>query len=247
MTPRGRRTRITGGVLRPRISLRSIFPVDQRQSHPVATSLGASTLNAIGTHYEILGVPVDASVDRIRTAYRDRARRYHPDLLRGDGADVMAAVNEAYRVLGDPGRRAAYDRALRGPRTTAAPFTAGSAADDDPPLPSTSPSPSRLMPAGPAKVPWKFMLVAAVSGSALVLAAAAFTDAPADEVPDGILRTGSCVSVEPNGDVREIACTGLGDDVVVDLVIPTDAQCPADMGSFRDRLGLGTVCIGFDR
>jgi len=64
------------------------------------------------THYERLGVARSASATEIRTAYRALARRTHPD-VNGSGVDAsMAAVNEAWRVLGDPDRRAAYDASL---------------------------------------------------------------------------------------------------------------------------------------
>ncbi len=185
-----------------------------------------------------------ATPEEIRAAYHERARRHHPDRV-GAGAhpgDVMSSVNEAYRVLCDPGRRAVYDRSLAGPTvTTADPDPASDDWTDE----WDAPAPPRhtpLSPAGPARFPWKLMLVVAAFGSAVVLVAAAFTDPPSEEPPDGILRNGSCVEIEANGDVREIACTG-SDDIVVDLVIPTDARCPADTMGYRDRLGLGTVCI----
>jgi molecular chaperone DnaJ len=101
------------------------------------------------------------------------------------------------------------------------------------------------MPAGPARIPWRMMAVMAVVGSAVILFAASFNDPPSTETPDGILRVGSCVEVEQNFDVREVSCTG-DDDLVVDLVLPTDATCPTGLGRFRDRLGLGTVCIEID-
>lgn len=86
------------------------------------------------------------------------------------------------------------------------------------------------------------MLVAAVIGSVIILIASPFNDPPSEEPPDGILRTGSCVEIESNGDAREIACTGDG-DVVVDQLIPTEARCPAGTTGHRDRLGLGIACI----
>jgi len=67
------------------------------------------------THYEVLGVHVSASRETIRQAYREQARRHHPDARntpdRGAGPDggSMAAVNAAWEVLGDPLRRRAYD------------------------------------------------------------------------------------------------------------------------------------------
>ncbi len=164
----------------------------------------------------------------------------------------MADVNEAYRVLGDPVRRLQYDRSIgrRGssPHGSAA-GTGRRSPEDDQDLvdriSSTDVAPSRLIPAGPARLPWKPMLMVAAVGSAVVLLASLFTDPPSEEVPDGILRTGSCIEIETNGDVREIACTGV-DDVVVEYLIPTDASCPGGLGAFRDRLGLGTVCIRVD-
>lgn len=71
------------------------------------------------SHYDVLGVaPADDEV-RLRQAYVALARRYHPDRAGGDAAR-MRAVNEAWAVLGDPVRRAAYDVAigLRGPAPT---------------------------------------------------------------------------------------------------------------------------------
>lgn len=53
----------------------------------------------------------DATIGEIRRAYRLRARHVHPDRTGGDAA-AMQALNEAWRVLGDPDRRRAYDRSL---------------------------------------------------------------------------------------------------------------------------------------
>lgn len=61
-------------------------------------------------YYLILGVPCDAAPGAVRSAFRDLAKRYHPD--RGVAADPRAFrdVHEAYEVLSDPARRARYDR-----------------------------------------------------------------------------------------------------------------------------------------
>lgn len=159
----------------------------------------------------------------------------------------MTAVNEAYRVLSEPGRRAVYDRALLSGGPTGTESAPDHGGDLDQPAAATVVGPhSRLSPDGPARVPWKLMLVAAAVGSALVLVTAIFNDLPSQEPPDGILRTGSCVEVEANGDVREIACTNSPADVVVSLLLPTGATCPAHLATHRDRLGLGTACLPFD-
>lgn len=60
--------------------------------------------------YEVLGVALTASDTEIRRAYVALARRFHPD-TNPDGEERMRSVNEAWAVLGDKQRRAAYDRA----------------------------------------------------------------------------------------------------------------------------------------
>jgi DnaJ domain len=63
---------------------------------------------ADASHYDLLGVAPTASADEVRAAYRRAARDHHPD-AGGDGVR-MQDLNAAWRVLGDPIRRAAYDR-----------------------------------------------------------------------------------------------------------------------------------------
>ena len=65
--------------------------------------------------YQLLGVPQGASGGEIARAWRRRALAEHPDRRPRDTAAParFRAVAEAYRVLGDPARRAAYDRSLR--------------------------------------------------------------------------------------------------------------------------------------
>jgi curved DNA-binding protein CbpA len=63
-------------------------------------------------HYATLGVLPDADPVVIKAAYRALAQTYHPDKWRGDPAVAtrrMAAINEAYRILGDAQLRADYD------------------------------------------------------------------------------------------------------------------------------------------
>ena len=64
--------------------------------------------------YQLLGVPRGASREEIALAWRRRARAEHPDARPADAAAPgrFRALAEAWRVLGDPARRAVYDRAL---------------------------------------------------------------------------------------------------------------------------------------
>jgi curved DNA-binding protein CbpA len=70
-------------------------------------------------HYEVLQVSPRAEGEVIRAAYRTLARKYHPDL--GGDPSRMIAINDAWDVLGDPVRRAAYDAGRLGPGTPGAP------------------------------------------------------------------------------------------------------------------------------
>jgi curved DNA-binding protein len=61
-------------------------------------------------YYKIMGVARDASQDDIKRAYRRLARKYHPDVSKEpDAEERFKQVGEAYEVLSDPEKRAAYD------------------------------------------------------------------------------------------------------------------------------------------
>ena len=91
-------------------------------------------------HYRKLGVTRTATHAEIRTAYRQLAQRLHPDTHGGVVSAEMVAVNEAWRVLSDKGRRSAYDARLRSESDPAnatvastqwAPWSGGIDDDDD--------------------------------------------------------------------------------------------------------------------
>jgi Ca-activated chloride channel homolog len=63
--------------------------------------------------YAVLGVPPVASAEEIRQAYYHLARQHHPDAGAEAGSERFKVIAEAYRVLGTPQLRAAYDNALR--------------------------------------------------------------------------------------------------------------------------------------
>src|SRR5499426_400304 len=64
-------------------------------------------------YYEVLGVARAASEKDIKRAYRQLARRHHPDLQppaeRAKASERFKEINEAYEVLSDPEKRARYD------------------------------------------------------------------------------------------------------------------------------------------
>ncbi|MFC1897772.1 molecular chaperone DnaJ [Chloroflexota bacterium] len=62
-------------------------------------------------YYEVLGIARHATDEEIKRAFRKLAFQYHPDRNRNDGAeDRFKEINEAYEVLSDSDKRAAYDR-----------------------------------------------------------------------------------------------------------------------------------------
>lgn len=81
--------------------------------------------------FAVLGLPVDATAEAIKTAWRHLARQHHPDVLSGDKAvqqgatQVMAEINAAYQELRDPEKRRLHrDAAVR---------TTGNGADGEAP------------------------------------------------------------------------------------------------------------------
>lgn len=62
-------------------------------------------------YYEVLGVSKTSSDEEIKKAYRTKARKHHPDVDKTSGAEErFKEINEAYQVLSDPQKKAAFDQ-----------------------------------------------------------------------------------------------------------------------------------------
>lgn len=181
------------------------------------------------THYARLGVRPDASTEQIRAAYRELAWHHHPDRTGRPASLEMMEINEAWRVLSDPVLRHSYDAGLRSS------VSGTSTGPTSPVPPSVSVTPARF--------PWRFVLGFFILATAVVLALGAVTDSGGSTPIDNIIRVGSCVDVDPQrGEAWEVSCDGPHAAEVAQLV-PFDARCPGSTVSYRDRQGLGQVCV----
>ena len=180
------------------------------------------------THYEVLGVTVEASPEVIKAAYRQKIRQAHPDTSGATASSAeVAAINEAWNVLSQPGRRALYDRALT--------------AD------SSSPAPEQRVVVPPmvfeqARFPWRLVLGLIAIGATGVLILNAVSQPSPPVGPDGLLSSGSCVIIDASQAAVEVSCTEPYDAIVQQL-IGFDMTCPTDTEPFRDRQGMGTACV----
>ncbi|MBM3684477.1 MAG: J domain-containing protein [Actinobacteria bacterium] len=198
----------------------------------------------MATHYETLGVGVGATREEIRAAYRRLARIDHPDRWSGRdpaaaaaAARRMVALNEAWRVLGDPASRADYDARLRGdapvrqaPRPTARPGAPPSAPRGR--GPGTAGPLERSVVGTPGTVvlrglPWIVVLV--VLGAIFVVTAFAggADDAPAAPTSTTIgARVGDCVRFPGPTFVDLVDCAAAHDGTITAFV-PIGRPCPA--------------------
>jgi len=153
----------------------------------------------------------------------------------------MPAINEAYRVLNDPARRAVYDADLRGsPRPQRGPAAPPRPTNSES-APTTPTFPSHL---GPARIPWRSVLFVAMLAIVGIVVLAQFTDPGEPRGPDGIIQIGSCVAIESNGDAREVLCTAdPALDLVVEGFVPFAESCPGGTVAHRDRQGMGVACV----
>jgi molecular chaperone DnaJ len=183
------------------------------------------------THYDVLGVRRDASTSQIRAAFRELARAHHPDTSASGSTESLAPINEAWRVLGDPVLRRAYDRSLVPQR--------------EPPVEQQWAPAANLAPPPPSSFPWRFLAGMTAVGIAIVLLGV-FTYKPSDPAPpDNLLQAGSCVVIEDNGDASEVNCE-TDHDGVIDSLLAEGSQCPTGLEPHRDRQGLGVFCVRFD-
>jgi len=62
-------------------------------------------------YYLLLGIPIESTIDEVKTAFRRLAKEYHPDHSNEDDS-IFLGIQEAYSVLGDPKQKRKYDKEL---------------------------------------------------------------------------------------------------------------------------------------
>jgi curved DNA-binding protein CbpA len=196
------------------------------------------------THYEVLGVARAASAAELRRAYLERARLLHPDRHidagpagRAEAERAMQEVTEAWRILGDPGRRRRYDRELGGPAAVADDMDRFASRSD-----GTFPDEVEVLDPTVHLIrglPW--IVLAIVLVGIFIFTAYATTGGTKKQPP----ATGSgptrCVAVGEDAPVSA-PCDAPGARTVVTEIVPS-AACPAGTEAVTGQAGVTVLCV----
>ena len=151
----------------------------------------------------------------------------------------MSALNEAWRVLGDPARRRRYDEAMSAPATGAfPPGAASSAGDADDELVLEHPTGRAGYLVG---LPWLVVLAALVVIFVFTAYATGGGGGSGTDHLDGLVRPGDCVRLRTGHPAAETACSADHDAVVADVL--TAGDCPAGTEAARGPVGSPRLCL----
>jgi curved DNA-binding protein CbpA len=90
------------------------------------------------TYYQLLEVSETAESDEIKTAFRKKAKVFHPD--KGGSKEMFQLINEAYHILSEPARREEYDSSMAEPSFSEAEHFTGEAEHEEDINQKTSPN-----------------------------------------------------------------------------------------------------------
>ena len=199
------------------------------------------------THYGVLGVPEGAEPEEVRRAYLGLARQLHPDrwidASSAERVEVdrrMREVNEAWRVLGNPARRLAYDveRREAGRRARMAPpapvgdrlaFSTGDLFTEDVDDPDLF---TRLIRA----LPWILVL----GGLGAIFVFTAYATSGDGDRPTGE-GGGACVRLV-GGNAAPVNCDAAGARLVI-VEVGQVGQCPAETEPFQPAARDVALCL----
>ena len=131
---------------------------------------------------------------------------------------ALAAVSEAWRVLGDPVSRAEYDDSLISRSTSRREFYPEHEVVNDVFEESDFVAPQIF---ARAQFPWRFMLTLIAVGAIVVLLLRTVDSPNISDGPDSLIQSGSCVMIDPTQAVYEVSCDG---PVVVLLTVALRTQ-----------------------
>ncbi|KAL8118126.1 uncharacterized protein LOC141659880 [Apium graveolens] len=96
----------------PRVVSSATSSAEKTRSYDINNTLNSAN-NALSL-YQVLGIPMGATVVEIKSAYRRLARTYHPDVatVKSSAVDEFIKIKSAYSTLSDPEKRADYDRMI---------------------------------------------------------------------------------------------------------------------------------------
>ena len=177
-------------------------------------------------------------------------RKLHPDadgLETADFSLALAAVSQAWSVLGNTTSRRLYDESLSAkskyrqasnPKKSTVNENFDDIADDF--IDETDFEAPRVIVR--AKVPWRFLLSLVAVGALLILILHSTSSPSIQQGPDSLIQSGSCVAFDSTQAVYEVSCDGPHDGVVRQL-IGFDRTCSSDTCGYRDRQGMGIACL----
>jgi molecular chaperone DnaJ len=174
-------------------------------------------------YYDVLGVSPDAGADEIKRAYRQLARRYHPDISGDDRAVAFLEAARAYEVLADPRLRQSYDAGRTGPRRGPGPSQRDWFADE---VAIDFPSVSDLL----DRMRYAFFGVSAVEELSAEIVLTPLEALEGTRVPMGIPVRQTCLRCGGRGETWEEwcdACGGCGDVAAyheVELRVPAGVR-----------------------
>ena len=177
-------------------------------------------------------------------------RKLHPDadgLETADFSLALAAVSQAWSVLGNTTSRRLYDESLSvKSKNRQAPNPKKSTIDENFEDPTDDfvdevdfEVPRVIV---RAKVPWRFLLSLVAVGALLILILHSSSSPSIQQGPDSLIQSGSCVAFDLTQAVYEVSCDGPHDGVVRQL-IGFDRICSSDTFGYRDRQGMGIACL----
>ena len=182
--------------------------------------------------YDELGVSPSASEDELRTAFRQRARRLHPDVnVDPEASAAMIRLNEVWAILGDPEARRRYDEEQREP--VAATFSPPS------PPPVSVPEPFQESSAFLYLLVRPWVIIPAILLLIVVVTAYAGHSGgggrPATTTttaaPSASAFVGQCL--QPQGEtVVVVPCSDRPNSLVI-AVVPTSSACPVGATSYQ--------------